>query len=389
MRSFLTASLAFSVGSLALSPSASAASRFGLTAEDAFAGAKTAQSLYVYDSGVPGQISGEYARYTIPDLQLQETTAATGDGSPVAFGKKQAPYFTDEVDPTGFGLYAIPSGSGAQPAVQQFSGIPCYASSLATGPSGNFYAVQYCSSEVLEFSSKPVQGGGAKKPIATYSGGNFGGNSPYGPTYAVVDKAGGLYVGDTGGGVTYWAKGSKTAVVAFPAGQGGDVNGMVADDKGDVWSIHGPNPTSVYFANATSCVIDPSGTVVRNELAERFSGGVLAQQFYTGVVDGPYAGSDGLSIAVDSKLRMYAGVGAPNDSVVLDYGAGESCPTDALAIVGAKGADPQVAVDAKKNLYVTDYVDNTISEYAGGSTTLRNQITQQTGLINLLYAAID
>ena len=341
-----------------------------------------------YDSGSPGLVSGEYARYSLPDLILQETSVADGVGSPVAFGRGGQPYFVDEGS-VGFGLFGIPAGTGAQPGVEEFSGIPCAAASLATGPTGNVFVVQYCSNSVLEYTAKSVAGGGSKKPIATYTGGNLSPSGVVHPTAAVVDKAGGLYIGDNGGGVTYFAKGSKTATIAYPTGTAGYVNQMVADKKGDVWSIHGPNTTKVYFQNETQCVLDPSGTVVRYKLAERFSGGTLAQELYTATSDGPDNGSDGTSIAVDSKLRVYAGVGAPSDSVVLDYDPGASCPNDALSILGVKGQDPQIAVDAKKNFYVTDYVDNTISAYREGSTSLINQITQQSGLINLLYAAIE
>ena len=44
------------------------------------------QYLYVYNTGIPGSIPGEYARYSIPDLNLQETSKADGLGSRVAFG---------------------------------------------------------------------------------------------------------------------------------------------------------------------------------------------------------------------------------------------------------------------------------------------------------------
>ncbi len=364
---------------------ASAVPRFGMPMP--VFEAKAAQSLYVYNAGVPGEISGEYARYSLPDLQLQETTVADGVGSPVAFGKAGQPYFLDEATTSGFALYGIPAGKGAKPGVEEFSGIPCYASSLATGPTGNVYVVQYCSGNVLEYTSKPVAGGGSKKPVATYAGGNLGQNGPY-PTAAIVDKKGGLYIGDTGGGVTYFAKGSKTPVIAYPTGDAGYVNQLVVDDKDDVWSIHGPNPSDVNFRDETHCVIDPSGSVARNEVGEEFSAGTFVAHLYSGVVTGADEGADGLSIAVDSKLRVYAGVGAQDDSVVLDYAPGDGCPNDSLSILGVKSQDPQIAVDAKRNVYVTDTVDNTISVYAEASTKRLEQITQQSGLIDILYAAI-
>jgi hypothetical protein len=185
------------------------------------------------------------------------------------------------------------------PAVEQFYGIPCQSSSLAAGASGDFYAVQYCSSSVLEYSPKK-ETGKAKKPIAQYTGGNLGGKSgTINPTYAAVDPKGNLYVGDNEGGVTYFAAGSKKAVVAFPTGSSGYVYQMIVDANGDVWSVHGPNPTQVYFPNKTTCVPDPSGSIVRNEQAERFSKGRLVQQLYTATSDSPVYAGDGLSMAID------------------------------------------------------------------------------------------
>jgi len=259
--------------------------------------------------------------------------------------------------------------------------------SLSTGPTGNFYAVQYCSTNVLEFKSgaskKP------KKPIATYTGGNLGKSGITDPTYAVVDPKGNLYVGDNRGGVTYFAAGSTKGVAVFPTGYGGYVNQMVVDAQGDVLSVHGPNPTAVYFSNKTSCVPDPSGTVVRNELAERFSKGTLVAQYYTTTSDSALFSDNGVSIAVDSKGRMYTGDQNNGvNGVVLDFDPGTSCPDDKLSFALDMGASPHVAVDSNRNLYVTDYQDNTISAYKGGSTKLIKKITQKKQLVAITSTTV-
>ncbi len=353
------------------------------------AAAKATQYLYVYNEGSPGAYSGEYARYSLPDLSLLEMTEADGVASPEAFGKGGLPYFIDEADQGGFAVYLQPVKNKTVPAVEQFYGIPCVSTSLATGPSGDFYAVQYCSTNVLEYSPKK-ETGKAKKPIAQYTGGNLGSESgTIGPTYAAVDPKGNLYVGDTKGGVTYFAAGSKKGVVAFPTGSSGYVYQMIVDANGDVWSVHGPAPTQVYFPNKTSCVPDPSGTIVRNEQAERFSEGTLVQHLYTATSDSPVYAGDGLSIAIDSKGRIYIGnQDSSDDGVLLDYDPGASCPTDGLSFVLPTRAFPQVAVDASGRYYVTDYNDNTISAYKGGSKKLLKKITQKKGIIAITFTTI-
>ncbi|MBV8373821.1 MAG: hypothetical protein JOY69_11225 [Candidatus Eremiobacteraeota bacterium] len=351
--------------------------------------ATSGQYLYVYNTGSPGIYSGQYARYSLPKLKLLEMTVADGLGSNEVFGKKNLPYFIDEATPSGFGVYLQPIALNTVPGKQQFYGIPCYANALAIGPTGNFYAAQYCSTNVLEY--KPgVLTGKPKKPIATYTGGNLGKNGVTNPTYAVVDPSGDLYVGDNGGGVTYFPAGSTTGSVAFATGNGGYVNQMIVDSSGDVWSIHGPNPTAVYFQDKTHCILDPSGTVVRNELAERFNKGTLVQQLYTATTDSPLFSDNGISIAIDSAGRIYTGNqnnGIPG--VVLDFDPGQSCPNDNLSFAMNNGANPQVAVDNQKRYYVTNYENNTIASYNGGSTKRIAQISQQTGIVNIKSTAIN
>jgi hypothetical protein len=147
--------------------------------------------------------------------------------------------------------------------------------------------------------------------------------------------------------VTFFAAGSKKGVVAFPTGSGGLVNQMVVDKNDDVWSIHGPNATAVYFANETTCKVDPSGTIVRNEFGERFSKGKLAQHLYTATTDSKMFGDNGISIAIDSTGRIYTGSqNADSPGIVLDYNPGASCPNDNLSFTVPKNANPHLAVDA-------------------------------------------
>jgi hypothetical protein len=353
------------------------------------AAAKATQYLYVYNEGSAGLYSGEYARYSLPDLSLLETTEADGVASPEAFGKGRLPYFIDEAAQGGFAVYVQPIKNGTIPAVEQFYGVPCQSTSLATGPSGDFYAVQYCSGSVLEYSPKK-ETGEAKKPIAQFTGGNLGLKSgTINPTYAAVDPKGNLYVGDNEGGVTYFAAGSKKGVVAFPTGSSGYVDQMIVVANGDVWSVHGPDPTQVYFPNKTSCVPDPSGTIVRFEQAERFSKGKLVQHLYTATSDSPVFAGDGLSIAIDSKGRIYIGnQDSSDDGVLLDYNPGTSCPSDGLSFVLPTRAFPQVAVDASDRYYVTDYNDNTVSAYEGGSKKLLKKITQKKDIVAITFTTI-
>ncbi|MBV9647313.1 MAG: hypothetical protein JO043_07615 [Candidatus Eremiobacteraeota bacterium] len=350
---------------------------------------KVAQYLDVYNTGSPGIYPGQYVRYSLPNLTLLQTTQADGVGSPMAFNAKRVPYFVDESPPSigNFGLYEQPIGMKVVPAVFQFGGVPCQSSSLSIGPNGDFYVNQYCSNSVLEFKPGATKGGKPKKPIAIYTGGNLG--STEHPTYAVVDHKGNLYVGDSGGGVTYFPHGSTTGTVILQTGRSQPVTQMVVDKNGDVWSIHLGDPTPVYFADDTTCVPDPSGHIVRTDLAEHFSQGQFVQQLYTTPTDISDAVNEGVSIAVDSQLRVYAGsFYNGGSSFVLDYDPGQSCPDVPRTIVLAHGADPQVAVDSKRRLYVTDQADNTIASYKSGSTKPIAKIAQATGIVTPTYAGI-
>jgi hypothetical protein len=351
--------------------------------------AAAAQYLYVYNTGSPGIYTGEYARYQLPGLSLLETTAADGVASPEAFGPNGQAYFVDESPQGHFGVFAQPLGSGVVAGVEQFSGVPCMSTSLATGPTGNEYVVQYCSGNVLEFKPGATKKGAPKKPIAAYSGGNLGSGKAL-PTYAAVDHKGNLFVGDNLGGVTFFAAGSKKAVVAYPFGHSQAITQIVVDAHDDVWSVHYADPTLYEFANATSCQPVSSGPVMRAEVGEHFVGGHFVDRLYSAPTDSADYASQGLSVAVDAAQRVYVGAfDTDSPSVVTEYAPGQRCPDLPLSLVMADAADPQVAVDGMKRWYVTDQIDNTISSYKGGTRQRIAQITQATGIIDISSIAIS
>jgi sugar lactone lactonase YvrE len=346
------------------------------------------QYLYVYNTGRPGSIGALYDRYSIPNLALKESTPADGVAGPPAFGATGLLNFIDEASNGGFAAYQQPLSDGPVNADEQFYGVPCQSNSLAIGPNKNLYVSQYCSTNVLEYTPTPMKNK-PKKPIATFTGGNLGKSGIIDPTAVAVDPDGNLYVGDNGAGVTYFAKGSKKGTIAFPTFSGGSVNQMVVDKNGDVWSVHGPNPTAVYFPDKTTCKPDPSGTIARNEYAERFSKGKLVQHLYTSITTSKVFTDNGLSIAVDDSGRVYTGnQNSDVPGIVLDFEPGASCPNDALSFKVAKGANPQVAVDAAGRYYVTDYGNNAISVYTGGTTKRIRRVVQPAGSTSITYAAV-
>jgi hypothetical protein len=351
--------------------------------------AKGSQYLYVYNTGSPGVYTGEFARYQLPGLTLLETTAADGVASPVAFGNNGLAYFVDEAPQGAFGVYLQPLGSGVVPAIEQFSGVPCQSTSLATGPTGNFYAVQYCSGNVLQFKRGQSRNGKPKEPIAAYTGGNFGSGTSL-PTYAAVDHKGNLYVGDNGGGVTYFAAGSTTPIIIYPTGGSGAVTQIVVDAKDDVWSVHLADATRYYFSNEKACLVQPSGPVIRNEVAEHFSGGQLVQRLYSPPETSSYFAAQGVSVAVDGAQRVYVGATQTDSpSIVFDYAPQGQCPDLTASLKMVPGATPQVTVDSMKRWYVTDFVDNTIAAYTGGTRKRIALVSQAAGLINIQSAAIS
>ncbi|HEY1428756.1 MAG TPA: hypothetical protein VGF18_04240, partial [Candidatus Tumulicola sp.] len=313
-----------------------------------------AQYLYVYNAGIPGTVGAVYDRYSIPGLVLKESSPADGVAGPPAFAASGLLNFIDEANNGGFAAYQQPIEKGTVNADELFYGIPCQSNSLAIGPNGDLFVSQYCSTNVFEY-TPAAQTSTPKIPVATYTGGNLGKSGIINPTAVAVDPQGGLYVGDSAAGVTYFPKGSKKGQIAFPTFSGGAVNQMVVDGNGDIWSVHGPNSTAVYFSDKTTCAPNPSGKIVRNEYAERFSKGKLAQHLYTSTTDSKVFANNGISIAIDSTGRIYTGnQNSDVPGIVLDFEPGTSCPNDFLSFRVAKGASPQVAVDAKGRYYVTD-----------------------------------
>jgi hypothetical protein len=118
--------------------------------------------------------------------------------------------------------------------------------------------------------------------------------------------------------------------------------------------------------------------------------GKLVQHLYTVVSTNPLFSDNGVSIAVDSKERVYTGNqnnGIPG--VVLNFASGSSCPNDKLSFALTNGANPQVAVDAQGRYYVTNYYKNSVAAYAGGSIKPLKSISQPSGLVNIYYTAIN
>ena len=128
--------------------------------------------------------------------------------------------------------------------------------------------------------------------------------------------------------------------------------------------------------------------------AQRTGGGVLKRYADQTAVHGderqPRVRFRRLSIAVDSSGRVYTGnQDSSDDGVLVDFDPNNACPNDSLSIVLPTRASPQVAVDAQRRFYVTDYNDNTISAYAGGSKKLLKRITQEKGVISISSTAIN
>ncbi len=373
----------YRIFSFACAVVASLASLHALRAE-----AAASQYLYVYNTGSPGIYTGEFARYQLPDLALLETTAADGVASPDAFGPNGEAYFVDEAPQGAFAVFGQPLGSGVVAAAEQFSGVPCSSTSLATGPTGNFYVVQYCSGNVLEYKAGATKQGKAKKPIAAYIGGNFGSGTVL-PTYAAVDHKGNLFVGDNGGGVTFFAAGSKKPVVVYPTGHSQAVTQIVVDAN-EVWSVplRWCDVVRLRQRNVVRRRTERSGGArrrrrtlrrwpIRRQAVQR--AGRQCGLRHAGPFDRRRRGPARLRRSIPDRrpvgrhrLRSWASLSRSRR----------------IARDGARGR-PHVAVDAMKRWYVTDTIDNTIASYKGGTRSRIARITQATGIINISSVAIS
>ncbi len=375
------------VATIAVVASPAAAGRLGSSAvpRGSVVAANRGQFLYVYNQGVPGEIGAAYARYGLPDLNLFETTAADAFGSNVAFSNG-FPYFADTDPQSGYGVYKIRSTRGAVAPIEAFSGLCSYTPNLfnayvfATGPTGAFYVLSQCSDTV----SKYVNG----TLVATYYGGAFGLTNA--PTALVVDHRGDLYVGDSGGGVTYFREGTTTPVIALRSGCCNGIHQLVVDAKGDVWNTQAA--AGITYFDAGTCTIDPvNGTDKRFEVADRFRDGRLIQRLWSAPSTAADFGSDATSIAVDSNQRVYLTAADGDYTVVTDFDPNHACPDLALTLrFPPAGYDSyaELAIDAQDDLIVASPPANTISIYPPASRQPINVITQRSTLVNLSTIAV-
>jgi hypothetical protein len=341
--------------------------------------ANSSEYLYTFNDG-----DSAFARYSIPDLKLIEKTPASDKAATnLAFGNRGLPYYVDTAGmhgQSGYGVYEMPVGRQTVQPVLQFSGLCGDGDTegvytFATGPGGNFYAGQTCPASVKEYAPKKTDA--PKKPIAIFEGGNIGPNLSY-PTALAVDGKGDVYIGDAGGGITYFAMGSKTPAILIATGHSGAVYEMTVDSDDNVWSTVADGAESM-FDNDKSCKIDPNGSIERTVVGMKFSGGALVENLYSVPAEDATYNSNTESIAVDSTGRAYLGVAVPNTSV-LEFPAGSKCPDPSFQLNGVQFATPEIAVDRELRFYVTDNVHNTITEYASASTTPLKTIVQPMGL---------
>jgi hypothetical protein len=337
--------------------------------------AKAAQYLYI--SIQDGQPQG-YARYTIPDLQLVETAPNQSDSN-VDFGKGGQSYFVSTAtgqQQSGLAIFDWPLGSGSQPGNEEAYGLcptPNVQNALVSAIYKDLlYVIQNCPSGGFVAAYKLGKKARMEQPVATFVGGNFGPGLSF-PSAIVVDHDGGLYVGDLGAGVTYFAPHSTTPVVAWPTGQGGSLNQLFVDSKNNVWATQNGAGSNYTFLNDSSCILSPSGTSVRNRVALIFNGGAQLQNgiLYSLPADDPNFNSNATFLAVDSKGRAYIAL-YQQTGHVLDYDPGAACPDTNLTLNLPNNSTPDVAVDGKNRYYVSNSASGTISEYNAGSTTVQN-----------------
>lgn len=367
--------------------SAVAGTRSPVFRPDAFAAdAGGTQFLYVYNTGVPGQYSGQYARYSLTNFTVRETAAADGFGSNVAF-RSGVPYFADTTTPGVFGLYKIPNAQGAVSPTKVFAGLCSYIPAapndyvFATGPNGAFYVLQQCSDTVSEYVGP--------KQVASFSGGGFGPGLSA-PTALIVDHRGNLYVGDASGGITFFAAGTTTPVVALAGGCCNPVYQLVVDTKGDVWSTRAAAPIT-YFDAGTCNVDQMNGTEKRIEVADHFHNGALVKRLYSAPAGTTDYGSDATSIATDSTQRAYVTAADGTYTVVTDFKPGQACPSLGLTLrfpPAGYNSYAELAVDAADRLIVLSIPQNTIFVYAAGSTKPSLTVPQPAPLFNPSTIAI-
>jgi streptogramin lyase len=364
-------SAAFATGSQSTQVQAAVTFPFGWSIA-----ASTPQRLYVFDDdSVTG--GSRYVEYSVPGLALLEESQPLSFTSTFGVAPGGALYFTAAGVNGAATAWELPLSTGSVAAKPLFT----YAEGSPTvvNRAGDIYITDYSGGAVDEFTQSGVKGVGAKAPVRVLTGGTIGsGSGQSGPTYSGVDAAGNVWVA---------VNGIRKMTVFGPTGTKpiGEVTlgttvfagflDFFVDGKGAVYLLHS-DPAWQGFTGKGSCTLAPDpAPAYRAEIMEKYVDGRLVQRFYNSAYDNTETPAH---VAVASDGRIYVS----QESSVLDFAPDASCPTDALQFKTSNRVFAPIAVDAARNLYVSDSTTNRISEYPPATTKPIGYLVQPKPLVH-------
>ena len=307
------------------------------------------QRLYVFDIGSGKNGDATYVEYSVPTLKTAEYTGYYSFSTPFDVSK-QIMYFANQGD-----MYALDRSSGAATPTLLF-GAP-HAGYVRLDSKAHIYAIDQNTNSLDEYSSAPVQGGGAKKPFRVIN------LSPNQANFSVVDHQDNVWISLNNNTVAVYGPTGGTPIATYnPGGAALDIK---VDAAGTVWVLTGgiePYPF-------TNCTPDPNGPIKRTPLIYSYVKLKLASTLYSHESD-----TNGIGhLAVAANGRVY--YSAQNE--ILDYDPGTFCPNDALVVSNLSTyASAPLTLDAKGNLYAADQANASIYAYPPGSTTPFSTIQQ-------------
>jgi len=224
--------------------------------------------------------------------------------------------------------------------------------------SGNVYVVDYYNNRIQKWAPGATS-------ITTVAGTGVGGSAPnqlYYPTGVFVDGSGNIFIADQSNNrIQEWAAGATSGITV--AGTG----------------VYGSGPDQLYYPQGV--FVDGSGNIyvadMNNNRVQKWMPGATSGTTVAGTGiygSGPDQLADPTSVFVDGSGNIY--VADQYNYRVQEWAPGATSGTTVAGITGIYGSGSSeltypygVSVDVNGNIYVADYVNNRIQEWAPGATS--------------------
>jgi sugar lactone lactonase YvrE len=235
--------------------------------------------------------------------------------------------------------YGNADGTGTN---AQFNGLH----GVAADGAGNLYVADSDNNAIRTVTSAGIVNTLAGLPVSAGSSDGIGAAARFrGPTGLAVDRAGNIYIGDTGNGTV--RKINSVGIVTTLAGLA--TNFGSADGVGSYARFSGPAAVALDTGGNVFVADAPSSTIRRITAA-----GVAS------TIAGPAQVSNPYGVAVDQNSNVYVVNSVSNSTILMITPSGTNwVPTTIAAVDGTNGAALfgtiyGIALDTNRNLYVAD-----------------------------------